>query len=315
MISSFLFVVAFKRVVRIQSIRSIRVRIHFLHFNARALAMADADAMQISQGARLEGDEREDTHARDAAERTHRGVDGADARDRGQRRSGKDRRVDDDGPRARNRASVFDRLGQTNRARERGFKREGRGKNMGRDVPRRDGGDVRRRDDDRDFSSRGPPPMHAHERELPPMPTYARGPPPLPRGPPPGACDVSKGEDGVVVVRFFDEEIIRVAPTGEVRLCRPKGVDGTPRCDADVLNAFNKCLNKFGFKVSAAATDQTAWSLSDGKRLSRFHDGIVVPAPTPPGPGRGLALMLTAPVGSGGRRGGFRGGGERPQWS
>lgn len=228
-------------------------------------------------------------------------IEGGEGRSRGRgRRSGKDRRDDGASPNRRHsdrRGSVFDRLGQTNRDRERGFKREGRaGKNMGRDIPRRDGR--------RDFQGRGPPP-------LPPM---RRGPPPLPRGPPPGPCQVSKRDDGVVVARAFDADIIQVSGTGEVCLCRPTGPDGVLRCDAEVLHAFNSCLNKFGFKVSAAPTDETAWSLSDGKRLSRFHDGIVVPPPNPPGPGRGLAMMLTTPVGAGGgARGGGRGhrGGRR----
>ena len=79
---------------------------------------------------------------------------------------------------------------------------------------------------------------------------------------------------------------------------RGRGVGGAG-CDTEVLNAFNSCLNKFGFTASASPADQTQWSLSDGKRLSRFSDGMIVPAPNPPGPGRGLALMLTAPVGGG----------------
>ena len=141
-----------------------------------------------------------------------------------------------------------------------------------------------------------------------------RGPPPLPRGPPPGPCRIEKREaDGVVIARAFGAEIIQVSPTGEMCLRRPTDAasDG-PRCDTEVLNAFNSCLNKFGFKVSASPADQTQWSLSDGKRLSRFVDGVIVPAPVPPGPGRGLAMMLTAPVGGGrgGGRGGFSRGGR-----
>lgn len=121
-------------------------------------------------------------------------------------------------------------------------------------------------------------------------------------------CEAEKREDGVVVARAFGREIVQVSPTGEVCLCRPVDESGAVRCDVEVLNAFNSCLNKFGFNVSAPdAGDQTRWSLSDGRRLSMFTDGMVVPAPNPPGPGRGLALMLTAPVGNG-NRGGFGGG-------
>ena len=136
----------------------------------------------------------------------------------------------------------------------------------------------------------------------------ARGP----RAPRREACDAEKRADGVVVARAFGAEIIQVSATGEVCLRRPVDeASGAPRCDTEVLNAFNSCLNKFGFTASASPADQTQWSLSDGKRLSRFSDGMIVPAPNPPGPGRGLALMLTAPVrgGRGFGRGG-RGGGR-----
>ena len=120
------------------------------------------------------------------------------------------------------------------------------------------------------------------------------------------ACDAEKRADGVVVARAFGAEIIQVSATGEVCLRRPVDeASGAPRCDTEVLNAFNSCLNKFGFTASASPADQTQWSLSDGKRLSRFSDGMIVPAPNPPGPGRGLALMLTAPVGVGGGGRGF----------
>jgi hypothetical protein len=124
---------------------------------------------------------------------------------------------------------------------------------------------------------------------------------------------VEKRADGVVVARAFGAEIIQISATGEVCLRRPvDDASGAPRCDTEVLNAFNSCLNKFGFTASASPADQTQWSLSDGKRLSRFSDGMIVPAPIPPGPGRGLALMLTAPVGGGGRGGrGFVGRGGR----
>ena len=132
---------------------------------------------------------------------------------------------------------------------------------------------------------------------------------PRARQPRPGT---GKRADGVVVARAFGAEIIQVSATGEVCLRRPVDeASGAPRCDTEVLNAFNSCLNKFGFTASASPADQTQWSLSDGKRLSRFSDGMIVPAPNPPGPGRGLALMLTAPVrgGRGFGRGG-RGGGR-----
>ena len=95
------------------------------------------------------------------------------------------------------------------------------------------------------------------------------------------ACDAEKRADGVVVARAFGAEIIQVSATGEVSLRRPVDeASGAPRCDTEVLNAFNSCLNKFGFTASASPADQTQWSLSDGKRLSRFSDGMIVPART-----------------------------------
>jgi hypothetical protein len=199
---------------------------------------------------------------------------------------------DDESPRRRNsgRVSVLDRLGTTNRRGD-GFKRGGR--RRGDDD--RDGGPRRRRfgggmDHDGDgrrgrFGRDGPPPRP-------------------PREPRPDPCEVVKREDGVVVGKAFGAEIIHVSPEGAVYLSRPLDASGAPRSDDDVLNAFNFCLNKIGIKLSASPADQTAWSISDGKRLSRFHDGVLVPAPTPPGPGRGLAMMMTAPVGGGGGGGG-----------
>jgi len=207
-----------------------------------------------------------------------------DASDRDRERGGK-RRPRRDDERDDGRVSVLERLGRTNgpRAGDRsrgGFKRSGDDWRM-----RRDGRERERR-----------------ERRAPREPRERRAP----------ACETVKRDDGYVVARAFETEIVQVSPTGEVCLRRPLDEAGAPRCDAEVLNAFNSCLNKFGFNVSAAPTDQTRWSLSDGRRLSLFTDGLVVPAPNPPGPGRGLAMMLTAPVGNGDRGGrGFGGRGGR----
>jgi hypothetical protein len=138
----------------------------------------------------------------------------------------------------------------------------------------------------------------------PPMPPMF--PPPLPPGPPPGPCEIVKREDGVVVARAFGAEIVQVNAEGAVFLSRPLDPSGTPRCDTEVLEAFNWCLKKIGLKLSASPVVQSEWSISEGKRLSRFSDGVIVPPPLTPGPGRGLAMMMTVPVGSG-RRGGGRG--------
>ena len=234
----------------------------------------------------LEGERRADDIASD------RPMDAMDAAvdDRDRARTGKRRPRRDD---ARDgRVSVLDRLGRTNgpRAGDRsssGFKRSGGDSRMSRDARERE----------------------RLGRRAPRAPRERRAP----------ACETVKRDDGVVVARAFETDIVQVSPTGEVCLRRPLDDAGAPRCDAEVLNAFNSCLNKFGFNVSAAPTDQTRWSLSDGRRLSLFTDGVVVPAPNPPGPGRGLAMLLTAPVGNGDRGGrgfsragrGFRGRGGR----
>ena len=271
--------------------RAVSARVGGANANANADASASANAAN-GDDARATTDDRMDDGE---GERSRRGR-GSRARRRGDGESGEGGN--------RGRVSVLDRLGKTNqnqpsrRGNDRGggtFKRRGEDSRQRRD--RRDDIDRRYRDDDR-RGYRGPP----------------RGPPPLPRGPPPGPCRIEKREaDGVVIARAFGAEIIQVSPTGEMCLRRPTDAasDG-PRCDTEVLNAFNSCLNKFGFKVSASPADQTQWSLSDGKRLSRFVDGVIVPAPVPPGPGRGLAMMLTAPVGGGrgGGRGGFSRGGR-----
>jgi len=208
------------------------------------------------------------------------------------------------GRRERGRVSVLDRLGKTNQPTSSGG---GGGSRDGGTFKRR-GEDSRARRDGRDRRYRRDDVVDG-ERDR----RFRGGPPRGPRAPRRDACDVEKRADGVVVARAFGAEIIQISATGEVCLRRPvDDASGAPRCDTEVLNAFNSCLNKFGFTASASPADQTQWSLSDGKRLSRFSDGMIVPAPIPPGPGRGLALMLTAPVGGGGRGGrGFVGRGGR----
>ena len=247
--------------------------------------------------ARIEGGER-------AGGRAEEGERGKDGEARAMEEDGND----DDGRRRRGRGgrrvSVLDRLGKTNQPTSSSRRGGGSFKRRGEDSKtRRDGRDRRFRRDDFDGE------RDRRFRGAPRGPRGARGP----RAPRREACDAEKRADGVVVARAFGAEIIQVSATGEVCLRRPVDeASGAPRCDTEVLNAFNSCLNKFGFTASASPADQTQWSLSDGKRLSRFSDGMIVPAPNPPGPGRGLALMLTAPVGGGrgfgrGGRGGGRG--------
>lgn len=260
--------------------------------------MADASAMDgvVANDGLGGGDAmavKPTTEAGEARMMTDSDADGGRRR-RGRGSTRRDGR--DESPRRRNsgRVSVLDRLGATNRRGD-GFKRGGRPPARRRGDEGRDGGPRRPRfgggmDHDGDgrrgrFGRDGPPPRP-------------------PREPRPDPCEVVKREDGVVVGKAFGAELIHVSPEGAVYLSRPLDASGAPRSDNEVLNAFNFCLNKIGIKLSASPADQTAWSISDGKRLSRFHDGVLVPAPVPPGPGRGLAMMMTAPVGGGASGGG-----------
>ena len=97
---------------------------------------------------------------------------------------------------------------------------------------------------------------------------------------------VYKREDGFVAVHIYGKDVIVVAPTGEVRL------DAAGDTGHNTFRAMNESLNKFGFKLSKSPSDETQWTLGDGKRfLKRYEDGMTIPAPVPPGPGRALALM------------------------
>jgi hypothetical protein len=97
---------------------------------------------------------------------------------------------------------------------------------------------------------------------------------------------VTKREDGFVCVNIHGKDVLVVAPTGEVQL------NGGGDTGHDTFRAMNDSLNRFGFKLTKSQTDETQWTLGDGKRvLQRYEHGMIIPAPTPPGPGRGLALM------------------------
>ena len=186
--------------------------------------------------ARIEGGER-------AGGRAEEGERGKDGEARAMEEDGND----DDGRRRRGRGgrrvSVLDRLGKTINRRLRlagggSFKRRGEDSKT-----RRDGRDRRFRRDDFDGE------RDRRFRGAPRGPRGARGP--ARRG---EACDAEKRADGVVVARAFGAEIIQVSATGEVCLRRPVDeASGAPRCDTEVLNAFNSCLNKFGFTASYVA--------------------------------------------------------------
>ena len=113
---------------------------------------------------------------------------------------------------------------------------------------------------------------------------------------------VYKREDGFVAMHIYGKDVIVVAPTGEVRL------DAAGDTGHNTFRAMNESLNKFGFKLSKSPSDETQWTLGDGKRfLKRYEDGMTIPAPVPPGPGRALALMQRDDPPASASRGHYRG--------
>lgn len=90
--------------------------------------------------------------------------------------------------------------------------------------------------------------------------------------------------------------------------------------DKYTFMSLNDALNLIGVRVTATGDIKSGdWSISDGKSLIRFHDGVVVPGKGPQNASRGHALLIALnDPGSvmtnnnlpmrGGRGGGRRGG-------
>eukprot|EP00887_Chlorella_sp_A99_P005879 scaffold1.g5879.t1 len=94
-------------------------------------------------------------------------------------------------------------------------------------------------------------------------------------------------ETGDVVFKFKRTELVRISPAGAVTL-----TSGGYHTNA-TLAALNDGLNLLGIRVTAPAGDAAAgdWSISDGRSLARFYDGVVLPAKGPQHTARGQQLL------------------------
>jgi hypothetical protein len=73
------------------------------------------------------------------------------------------------------------------------------------------------------------------------------------------------------VVHKPDASICRTAS-------RMRDAHRLPRAQEEMLGAMNAALNTMGMKVTAAAADPAAWTVSDGKKLlRRYTDDMVIP--------------------------------------
>ncbi|KAK9809238.1 hypothetical protein WJX72_011898 [[Myrmecia] bisecta] len=90
-------------------------------------------------------------------------------------------------------------------------------------------------------------------------------------------------ETGEVVVRFRRKTLITVRPNGDIVL------DSGGTEEPAVFQTFNDALNLIGIKITALGPGN--WSVSDGKSLTRFADGVVLPGKGPQHAGRGAALL------------------------
>lgn len=80
--------------------------------------------------------------------------------------------------------------------------------------------------------------------------------------------EVAGGEE--LVVRFREEEVLIVRPSGEIVLTS----NGSTR--AEVLTTLNQALGALDIKVKAS--DAGDWIVTDGGRfMKKFTDGMVIP--------------------------------------
>ncbi|CAL8462680.1 g2213 [Coccomyxa elongata] len=90
-------------------------------------------------------------------------------------------------------------------------------------------------------------------------------------------------ESGEVVVKLRGTEIVRVSAAGDVTL--DAGGKRTP----EVFKALQGALAPLGIRLSDLGNGN--WSLSDGRSLTRFHDGVVLPSKGIASAGRGKVLQ------------------------
>lgn len=78
---------------------------------------------------------------------------------------------------------------------------------------------------------------------------------------------------GEVIVKFYKTEVVKVKPSGEVRL------DSGGFHNPSTFASLNDALNLIGIRVIANGdVKQGNWSVSDGRTLARFSDGMVLAA-------------------------------------
>ncbi|KAL4859335.1 hypothetical protein ACK3TF_001072 [Chlorella vulgaris] len=101
------------------------------------------------------------------------------------------------------------------------------------------------------------------------------------------SCYQEEG-DGDYVFRYRSTDVVRIDAAGNITL------QSGGHYNAGTLASLNDALNLIGIRVTCPSGDVRAgeWSISDGRSLTRFHDGVVLPAKGPQQAGRGRQLLV-----------------------
>lgn len=94
-------------------------------------------------------------------------------------------------------------------------------------------------------------------------------------------------DDGSVIFRFRQTNLVTIDPAGNITLNAHGYYNGV------TLASLNDALNLIGIRVTCPGGDvrNDDWSVSDGRTLTRFEDGVVLPAKGPAAAGRGRQLL------------------------
>ncbi|PRW59806.1 microtubule-associated Asp [Chlorella sorokiniana] len=94
-------------------------------------------------------------------------------------------------------------------------------------------------------------------------------------------------DDGSVIFRFRQTKLVTIDPAGNITL------DAGGHYNGVTLASLNDALNLIGIRVTCPGGDvrNDDWSVSDGRTLTRFEDGVVLPAKGPMAAGRGRQLL------------------------
>ncbi|KAL4422173.1 hypothetical protein ABPG77_006862 [Micractinium sp. CCAP 211/92] len=94
-------------------------------------------------------------------------------------------------------------------------------------------------------------------------------------------------DGGDVVFRFMQTDLVRVDPSGAITL------SSGGYHNANTLASLNDALNLIGIRITCPSGDVSGgeWSISDGRSLTRFADGVVLPAKGQQHAGRGRQLL------------------------